>query len=189
MEDKFADTISQFGFQAEVVTPGGRRFPPLCRHLTLIGSDLDKKKLLCRHFTLIGDRNGLCSGPVFTPRPTTMWFALVSKSWSPDTQIQWHAKAALRSTQIILGLIIPGMGLTTALLILCGYAAWNPVSRRYLDRVSFRLLIHALLAQYVPLLLSNDFNPSSQPYLWRGFYFRLSHRSPRLAVRPLVFLH
>lgn len=114
MEDKFADTISQFGFQAEVVTPGGRRFPPLCRHLTLIGSDLDKKKLLCRHFTLIGDRNGLCSGPVFTPRPTTMWFALVSKSWSPDTQIQWHAKAALRSTQIILGLIIPGMGLTTA---------------------------------------------------------------------------
>ncbi|KAJ7352091.1 hypothetical protein DFH08DRAFT_1077875 [Mycena albidolilacea] len=77
-----------------------------------------------------------------------MWLALASKSWSPDTQI-WHAKAALRSTQIILGLIIPGMGLTTALLILCGYAAWNPVSRRYLDRVSFRLLIHALLAHLI----------------------------------------
>ncbi|KAJ7852843.1 hypothetical protein B0H14DRAFT_2759535 [Mycena olivaceomarginata] len=41
------------------------------------------------------------------------------------------------------------MGLTTALLILCGYAAWNPVSRRYLDRVSFRLLIHALLAHLI----------------------------------------
>lgn len=37
------DTISQLGFQVEVVTSGARRFPPLCRHLTLIGSDLDQK--------------------------------------------------------------------------------------------------------------------------------------------------
>ncbi|KAF7378418.1 hypothetical protein MSAN_00268400 [Mycena sanguinolenta] len=51
-----------------------------------------------------------------------------------------------RSTQITLGLIIPGIGLTTVLLTLYGYAAWNTVSRRYLDRVSFRLLTYALIA-------------------------------------------
>ncbi|KAJ7099775.1 hypothetical protein C8R44DRAFT_747692 [Mycena epipterygia] len=51
--------------------------------------------------------------------------------------------------QVILGLVIPGVSLTTALLILYGYAAWNPVSRRYLDRVSFRLLVYALLARLV----------------------------------------
>ncbi|KAJ7118291.1 hypothetical protein C8R44DRAFT_707703 [Mycena epipterygia] len=52
-------------------------------------------------------------------------------------------------SQVILGLIIPGIIMTTALLILYGYTAWNPVSRRYLDRVSFRLLICALLANLV----------------------------------------
>ncbi|KAJ6460539.1 hypothetical protein C8R45DRAFT_1108950 [Mycena sanguinolenta] len=49
-------------------------------------------------------------------------------------------------TQIVLGLIIPGLGLTTMLLILYGYAALKLVSRRYLDRVSFRLLTYALVA-------------------------------------------
>jgi hypothetical protein len=55
------------------------------------------------------------------------------------------------SPRVILGLIIPGLGLTTTLLALFGYAAWNTVSRRYLDRVSFRLLTYAQVAQYVDL--------------------------------------
>ncbi|KAJ7850130.1 hypothetical protein B0H13DRAFT_2087383 [Mycena leptocephala] len=50
------------------------------------------------------------------------------------------------SRQLILGLAIPGVSLTAALLILYAYAAWNSASRRYLDRVSFRLLVYALLA-------------------------------------------
>ncbi|KAF7335738.1 hypothetical protein MVEN_02229500 [Mycena venus] len=66
-----------------------------------------------------------------------MSLTLGRRAWSPDPQIY---------TRVILGLIIPGIVLTTALLALCGYAAWNPVSRRYLDRVSFRLLIYALIA-------------------------------------------
>jgi hypothetical protein len=53
------------------------------------------------------------------------------------------------SLRVILGVIIPGLGLTTALLALYGYAAWKVVSRRYLDRVSFRLLTYALIAQCV----------------------------------------
>ncbi|KAF8175016.1 hypothetical protein K438DRAFT_1979902 [Mycena galopus ATCC 62051] len=69
-----------------------------------------------------------------------MSLTLSPRSWSPSTQI--YAK-------VVLGLIIPGVTLTTALLTLCGYAAWNPVSRRYLDRVSFRLLIYALVAHLV----------------------------------------
>ncbi|KAJ7852808.1 hypothetical protein B0H14DRAFT_3656746 [Mycena olivaceomarginata] len=52
-------------------------------------------------------------------------------------------------TRVTLGLIIPGLGVTTALLALYGYAAWNLVSRRYLDRVSFRLLTYALVANLV----------------------------------------
>ncbi|KAJ7101660.1 hypothetical protein C8R44DRAFT_988335 [Mycena epipterygia] len=52
-------------------------------------------------------------------------------------------------SQAVLGLVIAGASLTAALLILYGYAAWNPVSRRYLDRVSFRLLVYALLAHLV----------------------------------------
>ncbi|KAF8142603.1 hypothetical protein K438DRAFT_1994770 [Mycena galopus ATCC 62051] len=62
------------------------------------------------------------------------------RSWSPDTQI---------NAGVTLGLTIPGLGLTTVLLALCGYAAWNPVSRRYLDRVSFRLLIYTQVAHLV----------------------------------------
>ncbi|KAF7335704.1 hypothetical protein MVEN_02225900 [Mycena venus] len=64
----------------------------------------------------------------------------LAAAWTPDTQI---------CTRVILGLIIPGVGLTLVLLALCGYAAWNPVSRPYLDRVSFRLLIYALVAHLV----------------------------------------
>jgi hypothetical protein len=56
------------------------------------------------------------------------------------------------SPRLILGLLIPGLVLTAALLALFGYAAWNIVSRRYLDRVSFRLLTYALVVQCVNLL-------------------------------------
>ncbi|KAJ6479071.1 hypothetical protein C8R45DRAFT_933852 [Mycena sanguinolenta] len=66
-----------------------------------------------------------------------MSLALHSRSWSPVPPI---------FTQVVLGLMIPGVGVTTVLLSLYGYAAWNPVSRRYLDRVSFRLLTYALIA-------------------------------------------
>ncbi|KAJ6453735.1 hypothetical protein C8R45DRAFT_1192538 [Mycena sanguinolenta] len=68
-----------------------------------------------------------------------MSFALDSRSSPPAPQIQIL-------NQVIFVLIIPGLGLTAVLLTLYGYAAWNPISRRYLDRVSFRLLTYALVA-------------------------------------------
>ncbi|KAJ6530978.1 hypothetical protein DFH09DRAFT_1409657 [Mycena vulgaris] len=52
-------------------------------------------------------------------------------------------------SQVILGLIIVGIALTIAVLVLYAYVAWHPTSRRYLDRVSFRLLVYALLAHLV----------------------------------------
>ncbi|KAJ7639955.1 hypothetical protein DFH06DRAFT_1430524 [Mycena polygramma] len=52
-------------------------------------------------------------------------------------------------SRLLLGLLVPGVTLTTGLLILYAYVAWNPVSRRYLDRVSFRLLVYALLGNLV----------------------------------------
>ncbi|KAJ7327871.1 hypothetical protein DFH08DRAFT_1025906 [Mycena albidolilacea] len=51
--------------------------------------------------------------------------------------------------RLILGLLIPGLVLTAALLALFGYAAWNIVSRRYLDRVSFRLLAYTLVVHLI----------------------------------------
>ncbi|KAF7354152.1 hypothetical protein MVEN_01102700 [Mycena venus] len=62
------------------------------------------------------------------------------RSWSPDTQIL---------TRVVVGLITPGFWLTVILLALFQYARWNPVSRRYVDRVSFRLLTYALIAHLV----------------------------------------
>ncbi|KAJ6468229.1 hypothetical protein C8R45DRAFT_1017973 [Mycena sanguinolenta] len=66
-----------------------------------------------------------------------MSLPLRSRSWAPDPQLY---------TRVILGLGLPGVALTAVLLGLYGYAAWNPVSRRYLDRVSFRLLTYALVS-------------------------------------------
>ncbi|KAJ6559400.1 hypothetical protein DFH09DRAFT_1161538, partial [Mycena vulgaris] len=50
---------------------------------------------------------------------------------------------------VILALILPGVGLTIIVLALYAYAAWNPVSRNHLDRVSFRLLVYTLLANLI----------------------------------------
>ncbi|KAJ6566526.1 hypothetical protein B0H19DRAFT_1138076 [Mycena capillaripes] len=56
---------------------------------------------------------------------------------------------AQTSTWILLGFIIPGVGLTLVVLALYAYAAWHPLSRKHLDRVSFRLLVYALLANLI----------------------------------------
>ncbi|KAJ7049359.1 hypothetical protein C8F01DRAFT_1184026 [Mycena amicta] len=56
---------------------------------------------------------------------------------------------ALLVRRLVLGLVIPGGALTTILLIIYAYAAWHPVSRSHLDRVSFRLLVYALLAHLI----------------------------------------
>ncbi|KAJ7615924.1 hypothetical protein FB45DRAFT_934945 [Roridomyces roridus] len=50
---------------------------------------------------------------------------------------------------LMLGLMIPGIALTGIILASYGYLALSPVSRRHLDRVSFRLLVYALVAHMV----------------------------------------
>ncbi|KAJ6494139.1 hypothetical protein DFH09DRAFT_1450822 [Mycena vulgaris] len=52
-------------------------------------------------------------------------------------------------SQITLGVLTVGSALTIAVLGLYTYVAWHPTSRKYLDRVSFRLLVYALLAHLV----------------------------------------
>ncbi|KAJ6544463.1 hypothetical protein B0H19DRAFT_1076570 [Mycena capillaripes] len=64
--------------------------------------------------------------------------------------IQFYGRRGTEiNSRVVLGLAIPGVILTAALLILFGYAALNPASRRHLDRVSFRLLVYALVAHLV----------------------------------------
>ncbi|KAJ6537732.1 hypothetical protein B0H19DRAFT_1240460 [Mycena capillaripes] len=52
-----------------------------------------------------------------------------------------HVKA------LILGLGIPGTSLTFLVLCAYGFAAWHPSSKPHLNRVSFRLLVYALVAK------------------------------------------
>ncbi|KAJ7833042.1 hypothetical protein B0H14DRAFT_3463019 [Mycena olivaceomarginata] len=71
------------------------------------------------------------------PKPRTQHHALCCQNIDEPRSPQ----------QIVLGLAIAGITVTAVLLTLYGYAAWNTVMRRYLDHVSFRLLVYALLAQ------------------------------------------
>ncbi|KAJ7319435.1 hypothetical protein DFH08DRAFT_970815 [Mycena albidolilacea] len=50
---------------------------------------------------------------------------------------------------VTLGASIPGVALSILILSTIAYLQWNPVSRPHLDRVSFRLLIYALIANVV----------------------------------------
>ncbi|KAJ7895547.1 hypothetical protein B0H14DRAFT_2680759 [Mycena olivaceomarginata] len=50
---------------------------------------------------------------------------------------------------VLVGLTIPGVALAAILLTIFAYAAWNPISRKHLDRVSFRLLVYALSANLI----------------------------------------
>ncbi|KAJ7849570.1 hypothetical protein B0H13DRAFT_2402563, partial [Mycena leptocephala] len=50
---------------------------------------------------------------------------------------------------VILGLAIPGVVLSGLLLVAIAFLQWNPVSRPYLDRVSFRLLVYALIGNVI----------------------------------------
>ncbi|KAJ7324028.1 hypothetical protein DFH08DRAFT_817500 [Mycena albidolilacea] len=72
-------------------------------------------------------RNVIPQFRIYLSSSTTMLISLRarSESWDLDPRIY---------PRVILGLIIPGLGLTIVLLALFGYAAWNIVSRRYLDR-------------------------------------------------------
>ncbi|KAJ7777511.1 hypothetical protein DFH07DRAFT_951155 [Mycena maculata] len=47
---------------------------------------------------------------------------------------------------LVLGLGLPAICLTVFVLLASAYLAWHPASRAHLDRVSFRLLVYALLA-------------------------------------------
>ncbi|KAJ7493007.1 hypothetical protein B0H11DRAFT_2006866 [Mycena galericulata] len=51
--------------------------------------------------------------------------------------------------QLILGLTIPGLVCVVCLLLAFGYTAWNPTSRKHLNRVSFRLLVYAMISNLI----------------------------------------
>ncbi|KAJ7138200.1 hypothetical protein C8R44DRAFT_976022, partial [Mycena epipterygia] len=50
---------------------------------------------------------------------------------------------------LILGLVVPGACLTFLVLCCYAYLAWHPVSKGHLNRVSFRLLVYALIANLI----------------------------------------
>ncbi|KAJ7926232.1 hypothetical protein B0H13DRAFT_1090619 [Mycena leptocephala] len=50
---------------------------------------------------------------------------------------------------VILGLSIPGVALSVLFLAVVAFLQWNPVSRPCLDRVSFRLLVYALIGNVI----------------------------------------
>ncbi|KAJ7090670.1 hypothetical protein C8R44DRAFT_891840 [Mycena epipterygia] len=52
-------------------------------------------------------------------------------------------------TDVVLTFNIAGVVLTAMLLLAIAYTVWNPVSRQYLNRVSFRLLVCALISNLI----------------------------------------
>ncbi|KAJ7473102.1 hypothetical protein B0H11DRAFT_1342405 [Mycena galericulata] len=62
-----------------------------------------------------------------------------------------HVPNALDAHMHVVGLTfdITGVVLPASLLLAIAYAAWNPISRHHLNRVSFRLLICALIANLI----------------------------------------
>ncbi|KAJ7873020.1 hypothetical protein B0H13DRAFT_2349192 [Mycena leptocephala] len=71
---------------------------------------------------------------------------------------------------VVLTFGITGIVLTALLLFAIAYAAWNPVSRHHLNRISFRLLVCALIfaASSIPV-----FSGPSAGCIFMAF-FRLS---------------
>ncbi|KAJ7453238.1 hypothetical protein FB451DRAFT_1282101 [Mycena latifolia] len=62
--------------------------------------------------------------------------------------------------KVLLGVTIPALALSGLLLVAFAYLAWNQASRPHLNRVSFRLLVYAIISNivYVLMLLVNNQN-------------------------------
>ncbi|KAJ6542181.1 hypothetical protein DFH09DRAFT_1368162 [Mycena vulgaris] len=50
---------------------------------------------------------------------------------------------------VMLGVSIPGVALSVLLLAAFAYLAWNPISRPHLNRVSFRLIVYAIISNVI----------------------------------------
>ncbi|KAJ7726170.1 hypothetical protein DFH07DRAFT_853174 [Mycena maculata] len=55
---------------------------------------------------------------------------------------------------LFMELSVPGLSLTTFLLLGFAYTAWNRTSRSYLNRVSFRLLVYAMISNIIVAAVS-----------------------------------
>jgi hypothetical protein len=64
---------------------------------------------------------------------------------SSVNSISFHAQFYSRA--LILSLMVPGVCLTFTVLCAYAYTARHPVSQQHLNRVSFRLLVYALIAK------------------------------------------
>ncbi|KAJ7808800.1 hypothetical protein B0H14DRAFT_2868808 [Mycena olivaceomarginata] len=71
----------------------------------------------------------------------------ISSSFSLQARSKFSAK--LSASVLSLGLGIPGLIFACIVLCAYGYAAWHPVSRRHMNRVSLRLLAYALVANLI----------------------------------------
>ncbi|KAJ6464692.1 hypothetical protein DFH09DRAFT_547836 [Mycena vulgaris] len=60
---------------------------------------------------------------------------------------QHHLLAIIND--VMLGVSIPGVALSVLLLAAFAYLAWNPVSRPHLNRISFRLIVYAMISNVI----------------------------------------
>ncbi|KAJ7919638.1 hypothetical protein B0H13DRAFT_2656688, partial [Mycena leptocephala] len=99
----------------------------------------------------ISDRTRSIRGSLFFPPCFCVSLKVNGRRCPPFISLFMSATARLPQLihDITLGLSIPGVALSVLLLATIAYLQWNPVSRPYLDRVSFRLLVYALIANVV----------------------------------------
>ncbi|KAJ7726161.1 hypothetical protein DFH07DRAFT_245144 [Mycena maculata] len=67
----------------------------------------------------------------------------------PSHKIHQRISIDYHVDDLITGLTIPGLVLTSLVLFAFAYTAWNRTSRGHLNRVSFRLLVYAMIANLV----------------------------------------
>ncbi|KAJ6539887.1 hypothetical protein DFH09DRAFT_1368687 [Mycena vulgaris] len=65
---------------------------------------------------------------------------------------QLHLLAIIHD--VMLGVAITGVALSVLLLAAFAYLAWNPISRPHLNRVSFRLIVYAIISKYAAVIFS-----------------------------------
>jgi hypothetical protein len=94
------------------------------------------------HFATVGACSmGLNSLHNFTPEDSIFVYVLQCHPYPLLDSLRVY------SAHVMMGFSLPGTCLSVIVLAAFAVVAWNPVSRPYLDRVSFRLLTYAIIAK------------------------------------------
>lgn len=134
---------SKFGKSRRHVVP--KRLAAICNINTSVIFCGDVSKVSLHPWYILG------SAPLFPSHHVEHHIACPQRARRPPPVANLLRRESpyltLLSRDVVLTFGITSIVLTASLLLAIAYAAWNPVSRHHLGRVSFRLLVCALIAK------------------------------------------